>query len=167
MVVNMFWFQMVATHFSSVFICTNSSQATIGTTPITFTQYTSPARSLQQHYSVGGQITTSGGRDVIVAGTEKLQIEAAGGLQITNFLSAGQTLVPTASVSGSANVGAGKLVIGSDGNISKIRNVTSIFPTSASQANYALTNNGAGTLSFANLAAFQSKRCDAHVYIER
>lgn len=137
---------------ASAFICTNSSSATIGTTAITFTTFTTPARTMQQHYAVGGQITTSGGKNVIVAGTEKLQIEAAGGLEITNFLSAGQTLVPTASVSGSANVGTGKLVIGSDGNITKLNNVTTSFPSSASMANYALANNGSGTLRFSTLA---------------
>lgn len=140
-----------STYGNCSFVCNNTASATIGTSSISFAQISGMATDLQQHYSTGNQITTSAGRNVIIAGTEKLDVVSSAGMEISNTLSAGATLLTTASVNTLA-VGSGKFAAGSDGDITKINNIATNFPTSASMPNRALANNGTGVLSFANLA---------------
>lgn len=134
------------------FVCTNSGPATIGSSNISFTQISGTARTLQQYYATGNQITTGAGLDVVIAGSEKLEVSAAGGMEISNDLSAGDSLLSSGSVTEGMSVAVGKFRISTGGNITRLNDVVTSFPTSASMANYALANNGSGTLSFANLA---------------
>jgi hypothetical protein len=134
------------------FVCTNSGPATIGTTAIVFTQISGNARTLQQYYATGNQIDTASGRNVIIAGTEKLEVTSSGGVEITGALSAGATILSTASVPEVMSVASGKLAVNLNGDITKLNNVAITFPSSASMANYALTNNGSGSLRFSNLS---------------
>jgi hypothetical protein len=133
------------------FVCLSSS-VTFGTTAISFTQISGTARTLQQYYATGNQITTGDSRDVIIEGSEKLEITASNGMEISGSLSAGETLLSSASVTNAMDAAAAKFSISNAGNIKKLNNVSVSFPTSASQENFALVNDGSGTLSFGNLA---------------
>lgn len=61
------------------------------TSAITFADLTTSAGStLDAAYLAGNTITTTGGAgDVVIAGTEKLDVTASGGVSITNFLNLG------------------------------------------------------------------------------
>jgi hypothetical protein len=73
-------------------------------------------------------------------------------MEISGSLSAGQTVLSSASVTNAMDAAGAKFEINDAGNIRKLNNVPVSFPISASQANYALANDGSGTLSFSNLS---------------
>lgn len=129
-----------------------SSPAVIGTDAITWTQVAGAGKSLNSAYLTGNSISTSGGNNVIIAGSERLQVTASSGVSISNALSAGATTLTSASVTGALSVGAAKLIVDSNGNLTKINNVSYSFPaTQASGSNYVLRNDGSGNLTWNSL----------------
>jgi hypothetical protein len=136
---------------ATAWVVTNAP-ATIGVSDIVFTQVAGAGKSLNSAYLTGNSISTSGGNNVIIAGTEKLQVTASSGVSITNALTAGATVLTSASVTGALSVGAGKLIVDSNGNLTKINNVSYSFPaTQASGSNYVLRNDGSGNLTWNSL----------------
>ena len=101
------------------------------------------AKTLQDMYAQdvngGDAIITTNSVDgaVVIAGSEKLSVTAASGAEVLHMFSAG----------------SGKFSVSASGDVTKINNVSYSFPaTQAASANYALVNDGSGTLTWNTLA---------------
>jgi hypothetical protein len=90
--------------------------------------YSVPTGSLQDAYVSGNTITTSGGEgNLVVAGTEKLEVTATNGLEVTNLL----------DLNGSLDADVTLFEVDSSGAIS--------LDSTSTASNFTLTANDAGT----------------------